>query len=228
MMLKVIIVSPKYQANLGYIARVSKNFGVKRIYFVRPRANLSGKKALMYAKHARELLANAKVYDGFDEAVRGCDVIIGTTGLWLRGMKLGRACSLEDAVTRIKERKMRARTVGLLIGRDDTGLTREELERCDIVASIAANREYPVLNVSHALAIFLYEFTKGGFSFYSAEREHDTPLDGEREMLFSVFEESIREKRIRNKTMVRRAFSKAVKDSGLTRQEIHALITALK
>ena len=61
MRLKVIVVEPRYQVNLGYIARVSKNFGVQRLFFVKPRTPLAGKRAVMFAKHGRELLESAKV-----------------------------------------------------------------------------------------------------------------------------------------------------------------------
>lgn len=43
MKLKLIVVEPKYQINLGYIARAAKNFGVKRLFLVAPRASLDGK-----------------------------------------------------------------------------------------------------------------------------------------------------------------------------------------
>ena len=53
--IKVIVVSPKYQINLGYIARVCKNFGVKELSIVKPRAKLNGNKSIMFAKHASRL-----------------------------------------------------------------------------------------------------------------------------------------------------------------------------
>ena len=58
-MLKLVIVSPKYQMNIGYIARIAKNFGIEKLHIVKPRANINGKKAIMFSKHAHELLENA-------------------------------------------------------------------------------------------------------------------------------------------------------------------------
>ena len=52
MRFKIIIVEPKYQINIGYIARVSMNFGIGKLYFVKPRAKLTGSKAIMFSKHA--------------------------------------------------------------------------------------------------------------------------------------------------------------------------------
>ena len=55
MKFKIIIVQPRYQINLGYIARVSKNFGIKQLFFVKPRTKI-GHRAIMFSKHARDLL----------------------------------------------------------------------------------------------------------------------------------------------------------------------------
>jgi rRNA methylase len=43
-MLRLVIVSPKYQMNVGYIARIAKNFGIEKLHIVKPRANIVGKK----------------------------------------------------------------------------------------------------------------------------------------------------------------------------------------
>ena len=71
MEVKVILVEPKYQINLGYIARTAMNFGVRRLFLVNPRTDPKGKTALMYAKHARSLLENARTYKSLDDATEG-------------------------------------------------------------------------------------------------------------------------------------------------------------
>ena len=48
----------------------------------------------------------------------------------------------------------------ILLGREDIGLKNEELKICDVVVSIPANPEYPIMNVSHAAAINFYEIYK--------------------------------------------------------------------
>ena len=78
---KLILVEPKYQVNLGYMARVAMNFGVRRLYVVRPRAKLTGRDAIKYSKHARALLEGAKEYGSLDEALRGCGLVIGRVGV---------------------------------------------------------------------------------------------------------------------------------------------------
>ena len=75
---KIIIVEPRYQINLGYIARVSKNFGVRKLFLVKPRVKI-GQRAIMFSKHAKNLLLDAKIYGDFDSAIKDCDALIGTT-----------------------------------------------------------------------------------------------------------------------------------------------------
>ncbi|MEM3744419.1 MAG: TrmH family RNA methyltransferase, partial [Candidatus Micrarchaeaceae archaeon] len=81
MRIRLVVVSPKYQINMGYIARTAMNFGIKKLFIVEPRAKVTGKSALMYAKHARRLLENAVLCGSLDEAVSGCDIVVGTTGV---------------------------------------------------------------------------------------------------------------------------------------------------
>jgi tRNA/rRNA methyltransferase len=225
----VIIVQPKYQQNLGYIARVSKNFGIERLFIVSPRANLRGSKAIMYSKHASELLKNARIYKSFDESIRDCDIVMGTTGVWRKARaNFGRVFLLEDAIARLSKIKKKEAVIGLVIGRDDVGLTPDEIEKCDLVAYIGTNDEYPVLNISHALAILLYSLTKGGFKSLKNEIHHESPDKREMRHLFELFDRTIEKKNIRDKKAVRSIFRRLVYSSQPSSQELHALITALK
>ncbi len=176
MKLKLIIVDPKYQMNAGYVARIAKNFGITQLNFVSPRANLKGNKAVMYSKHAVDLLRSAKTYKNFDDAIRDCTVVLGTSGILRSNSRFSNTLSPESARKKV-EKDYRNPTVALVIGRDDKGLNFEELDRCDILVHVNANKEYPVLNISHALAVLLYEFTKGDFEGNSVSPEQ--PSDNE-------------------------------------------------
>lgn len=225
--LKIIIVEPKYQLNVGYIARVSKNFGIEKLFFVRPRAMLNGKKAVIYAKHAVDLLKSAKIYKDFGASILDCDVVVATTGIWRKDPLFNRIYLLDDAVREIKKKYNKDSKIGIIIGRDDTGLNRNELERCDMLLHIGSNREYPVMNISHALAVLLYAFTLNGFGFYPGYKEEYADSK-ERKVLFSTFDKIISNKKIRNKKFVRNTFAKIVRRSQLNKQELHSIITALK
>ncbi len=215
---------------MGYIARTAKNFGINKLYFINPRANIKGKTAITYSKHAHELLENAKTYATLEEAILDCDIVIGSTGIWEKAKSEYKNAMLAEDAAEYAERVCRRRNckIGLIIGRDDIGMKKEELAKCDVIAYIPTNPKYPVLNISHALAIFLYEFSKRNFSKIYSQNTQALASKKEIELLFSEFGDLIKGKKIRNKKTVMTVFRKLIINSKLNRKEIHALITALK
>src|SRR2546430_10329858 len=151
---RMVLVGPKNEANVGAVARAMKIFGVSQLVLVDPCP--IGDEAYKRAMHGADVLANAKTVESIDEAVHGADLIAGTTGI---------ATQSERRFLRIAStpREFAARmaimdgTLALLFGREDFGLLSEELARCDALVSIPAAEEYPILNISHAAAIVLYE-----------------------------------------------------------------------
>ena len=227
MMFKIIIVQPRYQINLGYIARVSKNFGIKRLFLVKPRTRI-GQRAIMFSKHARDLLENAKIYPNLNSAISDCDVVVGTTGIWRKAkVSFKRVYLVGEMLKRISGLGQNKR-VAILIGRDDIGLTKEEIERCDMVAYIGTNPEYPVLNISHALGILLYLLNSKSFKPVYDDASSRKTDKKELDYLFRLFDKITEKKRIRNKKAVRGVFRRLVYTSQPNAQEVHALITALK
>ncbi len=230
MRIKLILVEPKYQINLGSIARVAKNFGIERLHVVNPRAKLTGMRAIMFSKHAHQLLENAKVYNSFNAATRDCDILIGTTGLWRRSKANFYNIGLAETIARrVSNASGTDSTVGILIGRDDTGLNREEMEKCDFIAYIGTNPDYPVLNISHSIAILLYVFTKKEYSaVYSQAFAPKSPEKKEMSALFRIFDSTLRGKKIRNAAAVKRVFRRVIRTSNPSGEEVRALITGLK
>lgn len=226
--MKLIIIEPKYQINVGYIARVAKNFGIKRIYFVAPRAYLRGKTATKYSKHAHELIENALLYKSFDQAVKDCDILVGTTGMWRKASTNFRNVLLPRQLANRLKKIGRGRRVALIIGRDDIGLTKEELEKCDLITYIGTNSEYPVLNISHALSIMLFVLTERKYGDEYDQLASNKAQKAEVDALLKIFSKSIKGKKIRNKKAVNLAFKRLVALSYPTRKEVHALMTALK
>ena len=150
----VVLVGPKFQGNIGLIARLMKNFGVKdlRLVDAPPLKAQAWKRAM----HGRRVLETAKNYKTLDEALKDIDYIVGTSGIPSKHDKkhLRNAVTPKDFVKRIGRVGGK---VGLLFGRENYGLFNEELQKCDLLVSIPADPEYPILNISHAVAIVLYE-----------------------------------------------------------------------
>ncbi len=225
MSIRVVLVGPKYQINLGYAARVSKNFGVAGLVLVNPRCNAAGSQAIKYSKHARDLLEHAAVVRSLREATSGT-FAIGTTGIWHKTEKsFHNVFPLEEFSSKFAG-AVKTQDVSLVIGRDDTGLTKDELRMCDATVFIRSNPEYPVLNISHALAIALYELTKGRARY---ERMESMRASGaERDGLVRLFSTAVRSNAsIRDKAAVVMAFRHVINRSMPTAKELSAIAIGL-
>jgi len=159
----IVMVSPKYTGNIGSVARLGRNFGINRLILVN--APDTDDEAKAYSMHGRKILDDALRVDDFDQACDHVDFMVGTSGI---------SCSAEKRHTRRpltpEEMTMWARgisgRIGIALGREDFGLIDDELSRCDMLVTIPASPEYPILNISHAAGIILYELWKGSMPDY--------------------------------------------------------------
>ncbi|RLF06498.1 MAG: RNA methyltransferase [Thermoprotei archaeon] len=153
----VAFVEPLYEINIGYVARCMKNFGLSRLILVKPRCRV-GDEAFRFAMHGREVLERARLAASLEELVEEFDLVVGTTGVQTKELShVRRWITPEDLAKRVAEYEG---TVLIVLGREDRGLTNAELAMCDIVVTIPANPEYPILNVSHAAVVIFYELFK--------------------------------------------------------------------
>ncbi|MGC8586144.1 MAG: RNA methyltransferase [Candidatus Micrarchaeia archaeon] len=223
MKISVAVVEPLYQINLGYIARIMKNFGISELFLINPRCNPHGKQALMYSKHARNILENAKIVGSIEEARKKsrAQIVVGTTGIWRKAEK-----SLYNIYNPEEFAKRKMKSMLLVLGRDDIGLLKNEISECDALLFIEADGSYPVLNISHALAILLYIFKKER----SAEYKFSRFLASEptKRSTIKLFEDLVNENnRIRDKKAVISAFKHILDRSMPTEKELRALDVAL-
>ncbi len=154
MKVRVVLVEPEGSINLGFIARLCMNFDADELYLVNPKASIE--EALEYASHARDYLLGAVIKNSLQEAIDGVDLVVATTGKGAgKGDYLRQAVSVRDFIDLLGQRI--PGSIAVLFGRESTGLTREELGVADYIVTIPASPRYPVLNLSHAVAIVLYE-----------------------------------------------------------------------
>ncbi len=156
--MRVVSVEPLWESNLGYIARVMKNFGLVDLAVVRPRCNPKGPDAIKFSKHAVSVIRSAKRFGSIKAATSGY-FPIGTTAIWHKTERARyNVCSAEKAVRLARSNDHRK--IAIVLGRDDTGLDKDELGLLPINICIESSQDYPTLNISHALAIILYEFSR--------------------------------------------------------------------
>jgi len=164
--LSVTLVGAEYPVNLGYTARLMKNFGVEKLYLVGAKCDM--KAASVYASHGSDILEHAEAVT-LGRVRRTHDVLLATTAIRARrGANVNRTTVRpEEAVARL----MVAGSASIVFGRDTTGLTNEELAMCDLVTTVDTRTDYKTLNVSHSAAILLYMASTA----HAAENARQTP-----------------------------------------------------
>ena len=151
-----VLVKPKYSGNVGFVARVLKNFGFKRLVLISPLAAIDDE-ARKLSVHAKDILQSARIYESLSEFIEkeSVDYLLGTTAR-IGGEKNPLRLSVPTNLLRMLEIPEGAK-IGILFGNEESGLTNEELSYCDLVLTIPTSGEYPTMNLSHAVAIVAYE-----------------------------------------------------------------------
>ncbi len=147
----VVLVELKIPENIGFIARLIKNFGFSNLCLYRCKVS---DESYSTAAHAKDVLDNATTIDSLDEFLSDMNLVIGTTGVSGGDYKYLRKPlhSPEELPEVVKH----AGKVAVLFGREDFGLLNEELELCHVLVRVPTSDAYPVMNVSHAAAVILY------------------------------------------------------------------------
>ncbi len=155
--IRVVLVEPLYQGNVGSVARAMKNFGFSELVLVNP-CELEVEARAM-SSHAWDILQGANIVPTLKDAIGGASIVIGTTGI--AGVRFDRHLRVPAYSPReIKAHLSGAEgTVAVLFGREDHGFSREELRMCDMIMTIPTSDTYPVMNMSHAVAVVLYELS---------------------------------------------------------------------
>ena len=156
--LRVVLVEPEHEGNVGSIARLMKNFDLTKLWLVNPKVEI-GNGAYSLAVHAGEILEEASIVEDLNDALEGAQWVVGTTSIVAKrpGNLRRTAITLEELSEQMMNRQ---EEIALLFGREGSGLTNRELDRCDVVVSIPSSSTYRALNVASAAAIVFYELRK--------------------------------------------------------------------
>jgi tRNA/rRNA methyltransferase len=214
----VILVEPKFPGNIGSVARAMSNFGLDRLVLVNP-CKL-GDDAPRYAKHGRFVLERARTVKKLATALKGLDIVVGTTG---RPTGSDKKFLREPITPRQLAEKYSSKSgrIGILFGREDYGLFNEELRHCDVLVTIPAHETNPIMNLSHACTVIFYELYANG----QKPRKKKLAKSVEKEALNRIFSELLDEitysqhKKAKTKIM----FRKIVARAGLSTWEFHTL-----
>ncbi|MCZ6559384.1 MAG: RNA methyltransferase, partial [Gammaproteobacteria bacterium] len=151
--LRIVLLETSHPGNIGAAARAMKNMGLDDLWLVAPKA-FPDDDATARASGADELLTSATVVDDLDQALQGCGLVVAVSA---RQRSLAWPCKAPREAAAEIVAKTAATPVALLFGREQYGLSNDELERCHLLISIPANPEYSSLNLAMAVQILCYE-----------------------------------------------------------------------
>ena len=157
--IRVVLCEPEYEMNVGAVARAMANFSFSELFIVAPKCNPLGFDAIKYSKHARHILEDAKVCKTLAQATAGCKYSVGTTGVIFRHFKQTLRSPISIRCFAKKLGSIGEGKIALLFGNEGIGLTEAQVSACDFLVTIPTSDAYSVLNLSHAVAICLYELS---------------------------------------------------------------------
>jgi len=153
----IVFVEPESSGNIGFIARTMANFGLKNLVLINP-SELE-KEAYYYAMHAKFIVENVEIYKSLNDFLmfKKINFVIGSTGKPGGSYNLSRIAITPSELSEIINFNNK---IAIIFGREGNGLNNDEIRLCDVIVSIPTNEDYPIMNVSHAVAIILYELFK--------------------------------------------------------------------
>ena len=152
----IICVNTSHPGNLGAICRTMLNYGFNRLRLVNPECSPNDVEARNRAKHAGSILDSVEIFDNFDQSIEDCSLVVGTSGKREVGSKTSfrHFCFPWELSERFNQHKNR---VALVFGGEGTGLSTENLTKCDFLSTLPTWEGYPIANLSHSINGFLYQ-----------------------------------------------------------------------
>ena len=154
---RIVLVETSRPGNIGGAARAMKTMGFGDLALVRPK-RFPDPQAEWRAAGATDVLRAARVFDSVDEAIADCALVAGTSA---RRRRI--PLPVDDAAefaARVASAGPTAAPFAVLFGREDSGLTNDELERCTRHLMIPSHPGYASLNLAMAVQVVCYELFK--------------------------------------------------------------------
>ncbi|GAB4459896.1 MAG: RNA methyltransferase [Elainellaceae cyanobacterium] len=160
--IRIVLVEPAGPLNVGAIARVMKNFGLRQLVLVNPQCDPLSAEARMLAVHAADLLESAQNVPTLAEALSGCQRAVATTGRDRTTLPIHLE-SPRDCLPWLRSPLFDGTlpTAALIFGREDSGLTNAELNLAQRFLQIPTSEVYSSMNLAQAVAVCCYELAVG-------------------------------------------------------------------
>ena len=188
---RIVLVNTSHTGNIGSVARAMKTMGLSKLYLVDPVSPPDGKASAL-AAGATDILANATTVSTLAQAIEGCGLVVGASArnrTWSWPMLDPRQCA----------KKMLSEApnypVALVFGRENNGLSNEELQQCHFHVCLPANPEYSSLNLAMAVQTLCYEIRMTWLENQQQFEviEEDYPLSEDLEGFYTHLEQTLLE-----------------------------------
>ncbi|MFI3256657.1 MAG: RNA methyltransferase [Psittacicella sp.] len=153
--IEIILLNTTHSGNIGSAARAIKTMGITKLTLVNPQCNID-ENSYALASNASDILDNISIYNTLDEALLESNFIIGTT---TRNRKLDIKTIESIHINTILDQRKDDK-ISILFGTERTGMTNEELKKCNLSITIPTNPDYSSLNLAMAIQIICYEIYK--------------------------------------------------------------------
>ena len=151
--LAVVLVEPSGPLNVGSVARLCANFDVGELRLVAPRCDHLGEEARLMAVHAAAMLEGATVFGSLAGALADCRRVVATSG-----RRAGEPLPLLEPEPALRWLQQGTAPVALVFGREDRGLSNDELLQAGRLLTLGSGDAYASLNLSHAAALVLHSW----------------------------------------------------------------------
>ena len=156
-LINIVLVETSHPGNIGSVARAMKTMGLSKLSLVNPKVFPSDD-ANALSGNARDVLDNATIYPSLQEAIKKSTFVYATSA---RNRSINwPTVNPEKAAEQIIDQATGDKEISIVFGREDRGLTNEELQLANFHLEIPANPEYPVLNIAMSVQIVTYELFK--------------------------------------------------------------------
>jgi tRNA (cytidine32/uridine32-2'-O)-methyltransferase len=156
-LINIVLVDTIHPGNIGSVARAMKTMGLSKLSLVNPRVFPSDD-AIALSGNATDVLKNAKIYKNIREAIKDSTFVYATSS---RDRSI--QWPIKDAASAAKDIHAEVnndKEISIIFGKEDRGLTNDELENANRLIEIPANPIYPVLNLAMSVQIISYEIFK--------------------------------------------------------------------
>ncbi len=170
-----ILVNPAREENIGAAARALKTMGIEKLFLVNPLTNHQGEKARATAHASGDILEQARVFLTLDQAIKGIDLVIGSTA---KKRNVAETYVLAEELPRvILDKGDTIGTVAIVFGGEESGMSNEQLSCCHILSTIPMVNKYPSLNLAQSVMVYATYVSK--LTLQWTKKEDTKPVKAE-------------------------------------------------